>query len=268
MAPIITLTTDFGLQDEYVGVLKGVLLGRAPQASLVDLCHLVEPGDVAQAAFLLKAALPYFPAGTIHLAVVDPGVGTARRLLALRARDHLFVAPDNGLLTPFLDEDNTTTVVLSCPQLCLQPLSSTFHGRDILAPAAAALASGADLASLGRKTAGQDLVRLAWAKLQIDPIHGTISGSVLHIDRFGNLTTDIHRRDLAGLPGEPTAVRIVLKGTEIRGLATTYGERAAGTALALIGSRGFLEVAVNRGNAALLLGAVPGDPVLVHAGKQ
>jgi hypothetical protein len=265
MDPIITLTTDFGLQDEYVGVVKGVLLSRAPHARLVDICHQVEPGDIRQAAFLLRAAFPYFPAGTIHMAVVDPGVGTARKLLALQAGGHIFLAPDNGLLTPFFSTaPETTAVYLDCPELYLQPAGTTFHGRDILAPAAAALACGIPLAGLGRKANRDCLEKLAWPTLQIDPIHGTIIGSVLHVDRFGNLTTDIHQRDIAGLTQNPASVQIFYKERHIRGLSTAYGEFPPGAALALIGSRGCLEVAINRDNAARLLGGAVGDPVRVE----
>jgi len=270
MDPIITLTTDFGLLDEYAGVMKGVLLGRAPHARLVDLCHDVEPGNVARAAFLLQSAVPYFPAGTIHLAVVDPGVGTARNLLAMQAGGHIFLAPDNGLLTPFFSLDpGATAIYLDCPELYLHPVGTTFHGRDILAPVAAALACGVPLAGLGKVANRGCLEKLAGAALQIDRIHGTIIGSVLHTDRFGNLTTDIHQRDIAGLTQDPAAVQIFYKEKHIRGLSMAYGEHPPGAALALIGSRGRLELAVNRDNAARLLGGAVGDPVRVQTtGKK
>lgn len=269
MDPIITLTTDFGLLDEYAGVMKGVLLGRAPHARLVDICHSVEPGNVRQAAFLLRSAAPWFPAATIHLAVVDPGVGTGRRLLALKAGEHFFLAPDNGLLSPFFSADpDATAIYLDCPELYLRPTGTTFHGRDILAPAAAALACGTPLADLGRKAAVERLEKLSWPSLQIDPIHGTIIGSLLHLDHFGNLTTDIHQRDLAALTNDPASIRIFYKDKHISGLSTAYGEQAPGEMLALIGSRGLLELAANRDSAARLLGAAVGDPVRVRTGEN
>lgn len=269
MAPIITLTTDFGLRDEYVGILKGVLLGLAPQARLVDLCHTVEPQNIRQAAMLLHAAAPYFPAATIHLVVVDPGVGTARDLLALHAAGQFFVAPDNGVLTPFLTATASPCAVrLDCPELYLSPLSTTFHGRDILAPVAAALANSTPLSRLGREVERNSLEKLDWPKLHIDPIHGKINGSVLHIDHFGNLITDIRQSDLDGLTRDPDAVHILYKEKHIRGLSTAYGDHGPGELLALTGSRGCLELAANRGNAASLLGAAIGDPVRVETEKD
>ncbi|MGV1100130.1 SAM hydrolase/SAM-dependent halogenase family protein [Thiovibrio sp. JS02] len=264
MPPIITLTTDFGLRDEYVGVVKGILAAQAPQARVIDLCHQVAPQDVRQAAFLLRAAVPYFPAGTIHLAVVDPGVGTERELLILQAQGQCFLAPDNGLLAPFLADDSfQAAFVIDCPHLYQQPVSDTFHGRDILAPVAAALANGNTPAELGRMALKDDLKNLSSPQLQIDLIHGNIAGFVIHIDHFGNLTTNIRQRDLAAFPVWRSGLEIVCRGKRIDGLATTYGSFPEGKLLALLGSRGYLEVAVSRGNAAKLLGAAIGDPIQV-----
>lgn len=269
MPPMITLTTDFGLEDEYLGVIKGVIIGLAPQARLIDLCHTIRPQDIRQASFILQAAAPYFPKETIHLAVVDPGVGTDRRLLAVRAMGQIFLGPDNGILTPLLqDYLFAEAIVLDCPHLYRQPLSTTFHGRDILAPVAAALANGTGLSSLGTQALKENLIKLASPTLQIDRIHGNIAGSVIHIDHFGNLTTNIHQDDLAGLTADPASIQIFHKKQQVTGLASAYASGANGQVLALIGSRGYLELAVTNGNAARILGAEVDDPVRVTRGKE
>lgn len=268
-AIIITLTTDFGLQDEYVGVLKGVMLGLAPQAHLIDICHTIRAQDIRQAAFILQAAAPYFPKDTIHLAVVDPGVGTNRRLLAVRAMGQVFLGPDNGILSPFLNEQLfEEAICIDCPERYLAPLSTTFHGRDILAPVAAALANGAGLSSLGAHALKENLTKLASPTLQIDRIHGNIAGSVIHIDHFGNLTTNIHQRDLAGLTADPASIQIFHGKQQVTGLASAYATVPNGQILALIGSRGYLELAIAKGNAAQVLGAEVDDPVRVTREKD
>ncbi len=269
MSAIITLTTDFGLEDEYVGVLKGVVAGLAPQASLIDLCHTIRPQDIRQGAFILQAAAPYFPKDTIHLAIVDPGVGTNRRLIAVRAMGQVFLGPDNGILTPFLHEPLfKEAICIDCQERYLAPLSTTFHGRDILAPVAAALANGAGLSSLGTRTFKEKLIKLASPALQIDRIHGNIAGSVIHIDHFGNLTTNIHQRDLAELTADPASIQIFHKQQQVTGLASAYAAGLNGQVLALIGSRGYLELAVTNGSAARILGAEVDDPVRVTRGKK
>jgi hypothetical protein len=267
--PIITLTTDFGLEDEYVGVTKGVILGLAPQVQIIDLCHTIRPRDIRQASFILQAAAPFFPKETIHLAVVDPGVGTNRQLLAVRAMGQVFLGPDNGILTPFLqDQLFEEAIFLDCPHLYRRPLSATFHGRDILAPVAAALTNGAGLSRLGPPALKENLIKLASPTLQIDRIHGNIAGSVIHIDHFGNLTTNIHQRDLAGLTADPASIQIFHKQQQVTGLASSYASLPNGRVLALIGSRGYLELAASNGNAALLLRAAVDDPVRVTRGAE
>ncbi|HIJ78640.1 MAG: SAM-dependent chlorinase/fluorinase [Desulfobulbaceae bacterium] len=269
MSPIITLTTDFGLADEYVGVMKGIILGRAPQAKLVDICHKIKAQDIEQAAFVLQAAAPYFPPDTIHLVVVDPGVGTNRRLLALRAGGQYFVAPDNGVLTHFLTDDFfEEAVYLDCPRLYLTPLSNTFHGRDIMAPVAAALANNISFQDLGNNVIKEQLTKFILPELQIDAIHGNISGVVIQIDHFGNLTTNIHQRDIERLSLNPAEIEIVIKQKKISGLTSTYGTDTTGKLQGLIGSRGFLEIAVTGGSAAELLKTQNHDPVKVLAKKN
>jgi S-adenosylmethionine hydrolase len=264
MPPIITLTTDFGLTDEYVGVMKGVILGRAPAATLVDICHNIEAQDVEQAAFIIQAATPYFPPNTIHLVVVDPGVGTDRPLIALRAMDQYFVAPDNGVLTPFFRNDFfKEAIYIDCPQFYLTPPSNTFHGRDILAPVASALANNISFQDLGKPTIKQELKKLSLPELQIDVIHGTISGEVIQTDHFGNLTTNIHQRDIDRLSTNQANIEIFIRQKKISGLTSTYGTRLHGNVHGLIGSRGFLEIAAPQGNAAQLLNVEKNEPIQV-----
>lgn len=252
--PLITLLTDYGTQDIYAGVLHGVILGLAPGARVVDLTHQVAPQAVAQAAFLLEAAAPFFPEGTIHVAVVDPGVGSSRRLLCARTARATFLAPDNGLLTRVL-EPGAEVRSIEAAHLFLPRVSATFHGRDILAPVAARLALGLDPTEVGPPV--DDPVRLPLDA----PVRTAdrVAGRVVHVDRFGNIITNVAG---AGL-GEIAAVRV--GGVAIAGPACrAYADRPAGALLALVGSTGLLEVAAADGDAAARLGARPGDPVEVQ----
>jgi S-adenosylmethionine hydrolase len=256
VAALITFTTDFGLRDPYVAEMKGVILGIAGAAvQLVDITHEVQRHDVAEAALALEAAAPFFPAGTIHLAVVDPGVGTSRRGLAVAARGQLFVGPDNGLLTPFLAGDEWSAFELASPEHRLPVVSRTFHGRDVFAPAAAHLAGGLAPGRLGPVVG--DPVRLAWAEMR--EVAGAIAGSVVHVDRFGNLVTSIHADSVAGL-GEETRLRV--SGRLVR-MVGTYGDLDRGEVGVLRGSSGRLEIAAREASAAALLKARRGTPVLV-----
>ncbi len=264
--PVITLTTDFGLQDEYVGVMKGVILNRCPTATVIDLTHEIRPQDVQHGAFILEAAVPYFPRGTIHVVVVDPGVGTERDLLLLRGQDQFFLGPDNGVLSSFLDQNTAgDAYLIDCPEHYLSPVSNTFHGRDILAPVAAALANGVSPQKLGNKVIKTNLKKLAPSQLQIDSIHGNITGLVCRVDHFGNLTTNIQQKDVAQLGVLPEDLLIEIAGQQITGLAQTYGDSAPGTLTALFGSRHYLEVAIPQGNASDVLQTKVGDPVTVTA---
>lgn len=270
--PIVTLTTDFGSADGYVGAIKGVVLGICPQAQLVDITHEIAAQDILQAAFALYNAARFFPAGAVHLAVVDPGVGTDRRPLAVRAGNMHFVGPDNGLLT-LVAQPADPAVVLDNPAFCRRAaeIGYTFHGRDIFAPAAAHLAAGVPLAELG-SPAGERVTLSIPTPIQRDPY--TWSGEVLYRDHFGNAITNlgvlISKAD--GLELSPLAARAVptrlpagrarvtVRGRELL-LARTYGDVARGEPLALIGSGGLLEIAVRDGNAAAELGLEPGEPV-------
>ena len=259
MAGIVTLTTDFGLRDAYVAEMKGVMLGIAEAArrplQLVDVTHEVERHDITEGALALEAAAPFFPAGTVHLAVVDPGVGTARRGLVVTAGGHVFVGPDNGLFTPFLDGQDWRAFELAETAYRLPVVSRTFHGRDLFAPAAAHVASGLDPARLGPPVG--DPVRLAWPEVRA--VAGAVAGAVVHADRFGNLITSIHARTLA-----PVDADLVIRvgGREVP-LVGTYGDLSIGRPGALIGSSGRLEIAVREGSAATLLRARRGTAVVV-----
>jgi S-adenosylmethionine hydrolase len=270
--PIITLTTDFGLADAYVGALKGVLLSLNPAVTIVDITHQVRPQQVAQAAFLLGQVLPYFPVGTIHVVVVDPGVGTARRALALATPDMLLVGPDNGVLSAALPEvtrrragrqpgdvelaEGYRAVVIRRRRYMQSPVSATFHGRDVFAPAAAHLSLGVALEALGPSVGKVRALPPFRARRRPD---GALEGQVLHVDGFGNLVTDVHAEDLS-----TSRVEVSIGGQRIEGLTRTYDE---GPELkALIGSAGYLEVACRGGSAAYRLGVDVGAGVLVTEG--
>jgi S-adenosyl-L-methionine hydrolase (adenosine-forming) len=261
---IITLLTDFGLEDGYVAAMKGVIAGIAPDARLVDITHLVPPQDVAFARFRLLTVAPFFPAGTVHLAVVDPGVGTARRALGVRSRSgSLFVGPDNGVLTGALEADPPIAAVeLSEPGVWRTPdPSATFHGRDIFAPIAAHLAGGAALESLGRSIARDELVKLELPHWERVP--GGATGAIQAVDRFGNLISNVPGTALAGRGSWSAAI----SGRTLPG-HRTYGDVPPGSALALVGSHGFVELAVHRGDARRTLGAAVGDRVQIRCPDQ
>jgi S-adenosylmethionine hydrolase len=258
ISPIVTLTTDFGLQDGFVGILKGVIWSICPQARLADISHAVAAQDVRQGALLLRRAVPYFPPGTVHLAVVDPGVGTSRRGLAARMGAHFFVGPDNGLFGAVLADAEATRLPVAVVELTESrfwraEVSATFHGRDVFAPVAAHLANGVPLTDLG--PALKDPVRLALPQAE-----RTATGWTAHvsaIDAFGNLASDLPAGELP--PGGAVVVRCC--GRQIHGLVRSYGEREAGELVALVDSQGRLEIAVVNGSAARELGARLGDPI-------
>jgi S-adenosylmethionine hydrolase len=246
--PVIALLTDFGTRDHYAGTMKGVALGICPDATLVDISHEVAAHDVLGGALELAAAYRYFPAGTIFLVVVDPGVGSTRRGIAAEAGDYRFVAPDNGLLTAVLDEHPPKRVVELTERKYARPtVSRTFEGRDRFAPAAAWLAKGIDLAALGR-SAG------AIQRLDIPhPLVGAdrIDGQVLRVDRFGNLITNIDRKTFEKLAGGLLDIRI--GSHPVSRVVSTYADASPGEVCALFGSTDHLEVAANGANAAAAL---------------
>ncbi|MEW6387534.1 MAG: SAM-dependent chlorinase/fluorinase [Thermodesulfobacteriota bacterium] len=248
---IITLLTDFGTRDAYVASMKGVILGLNPQVRLVDLSHAVPPQDVRAGAFLLAAAAPYFPAQTIHLAVVDPGVGTPRRALAARCRGQYWVGPDNGLFhLIFIGATDLTRVSLENPAYFRPTVSATFQGRDLFAPVAAHLSLGVSLEQLGPPLT--DPVTLPLPLPTFTP--AAVHGEVIYVDHFGNLVTNLKMAEIkAWLAGESFSLH--LGALTFKRLSRTYGEAGPGEFLALEGSHGYLEVACNQDNAARRLGA-------------
>lgn len=264
---VITLLTDFGLRDEFAGVVKGVIYGINPMARIVDLSHGIDPQDIVQAAYLLRSAYRYFPPGTIHTAVVDPGVGSPRVVIAARQSGHFFIAPDNGLLSVIWEEDPPEEIVkVENRSLFLQPMSRTFHGRDIFAPVAAHLSLGMALNELGPDLTEADVIRLP----TIQPVmlgRRKMMGRVVSVDQFGNLITSLsekHIERLKDLSGRPDIV-IHVGGKCIECLSSTYAEVAQGRLTAMIGSRNYLEIAVNGGSAANCLNISKGASVEVCA---
>jgi len=269
MNTIITLTTDFGYVNEYVGVMKGVILAGAPDACIVDLTHGIPAQAVQEAAYILDASYEYFPAGTIHVVVVDPGVGSARRIVLLRAGGHLFLAPDNGVLTLLLAKERFESAYeVNRDDLFLKPVSNTFHGRDILAPVAAHLASGLPANEVGPQLSIEELTRLSLPAVTIDLERGSVEGVVVRVDGFGNLITNILQHALPGTDAgqQEAKISVTVKGRTIRGIQAAYDSVQPGTLLAIFGSRNYLEIAANRVNAAKILNAGPGDMVKISIG--
>ena len=260
---LITFLSDFGHDDWFVGVVHGVLCALAPEARIVDLAHSVPPGHIARGAFMLEAAAPDFPPGTVHLAVVDPGVGTGRRALAVAAHGQYFVGPDNGLLEWALGGTGARAHALTETRFFRAPVSRTFHGRDVFAPVAAALARGEPLAAFGPAIA--DPVRLP----AHDPVMrgDTLVGRVMFVDRFGNALTSLTAVSIAAAfgPGaDDASFEVSMVGRRIAGLARSYGDAPDGSLVAIIGSSGRLEIAQVGGPATLRLGLGGGDAVAVR----
>jgi hypothetical protein len=246
---IVTLTTDFGLEDPYVGMMKGVLLSAVPGLRLVDLTHGIGPQDVSAAAFFLAHSWRFFPAGCVHVCVVDPGVGSERRILVARQGTHAFVAPDNGLLGPVLDE-TARVFALEVGRFSLPQPSRTFHGRDVMAPTAARLAAGLEPAECGPEVGDWDRLRFA-APEQVSS--DELRGRVLVRDRYGNLITNVTANALAG--GADWIVECAGRDLPVR---SAYCDVPVGQALALVDSYGYMELAVRDGSAAERLGLGPG----------
>lgn len=251
---IITLTTDFGTASPYVAAMKGVILSRCPDVQLVDLSHAIPAQDVQHGAYFLRDALPWFPPDTIHLAVIDPGVGTGRKALCFQFEQYMLLCPDNGLVTHLPKPIQVRE--LNQREYWLQEVSSTFHGRDIFAPCAAALAQGVPLASLGSEVN-------AWKTLPVKAVKKNthiILGEIVFIDHFGNLITNIAATDLPS-----RTIEVITGSRVISGMKKTYGEAMPGDLIALASSAGYLEIAVVNGNAAELLNAGIGTPVEIKA---
>jgi hypothetical protein len=267
MPPVVALLTDFGSQDHYVGSLKGAILTVCREAILVDVAHELPVHDVAAGAFALASAWRDFPEGTIFLAIVDPGVGTSRRALAMEAEGRLFVGPDNGILSLVIEDaaGDVTVREITNGGMTRPQVSATFHARDVFGPVAGHLATGVPLGEVGPEVA--DPVRLAPPPAQAGA-SAEWSAQVLHVDRFGNLITNLRERDLDSVLSTVHDDRngvVVVLGAHVLPLALTYADVAEGEACALLGSSGRLEIAVNRGSAAAILAAGCGSPLRLRA---
>lgn len=261
---IITLLTDFGTEDPYAAIMKGVILRIHPEARIVDIGHAIAAQDVLQAALTLEFAWPYFPEGTVHTVVVDPGVGSRRAIVALQAGGSKFLAPDNGVLTPVLETGAESAHRVENRDLFLQPVSRTFHGRDIFAPVAARLAAGLSFDELGPSIPPATLQRLSIPKMTFDA-EGNPIGQIISIDHFGNLVTNLRwsriRNQIPDI-SEKT-LKFQVGSHKIDNLASTYADVEPGELLILVGSRGYLEISVCRGSARRTLQADIGTPVRV-----
>jgi len=258
---LITLTTDFGLQDAYVGQIKGAILRHNIKAVIIDLTHAIKPHDILGAAVVIRSSYHYFPKGSVHMVVVDPGVGSQRKILAMMTDNHVFIAPDNGTLT-FLLRKKKIQALHRVANRSLFPseISATFHGRDIMAPVAAALAGGMNISEVGPAISTGGCIQIEIPKTQLD--ENGITGRVIHIDRFGNIQTTITAGDLSLY--QPSSFNgIFIRSRKIKAISSTYSDTAAGELVALIDSSGLLEIAVNRGNAAAEIKCSIGDPVTV-----
>lgn len=255
---LITLTTDFGTADWFVGVMKGVILRLSPSVRIIDLTHAVPLGDVRAGAFALMAGCRFFPKGSIHVTVVDPGVGSQRRAIAVETEDHFFIGPDNGVLSWALKSERVRRIIALANDACfLKPVSRTFHGRDVFAPVAAHLSRGLSLGKLGPELA--DFQRLNWP--QPVSASGVLVGEVLYVDRFGNAITNIDAGNLESLG--PRRLQVRIGGRPGFLVADYYQVVRQGKSVAVLGSSGFLEIAVNGGNAARRFGLKAGVKVRV-----
>ncbi len=258
---IITLMSDFGTEEHYVACMKGVILTINPKATIVDITHDIAPHGIVQAAFVLRQIWPWFPPGTVHVVVVDPGVGTSRKILAGRYTDRVVVAPDNGVISlVHRDGQYQELRVVENRKYFGGPLSCTFHGRDVMAPVASHITAGVRLSDLGPLT--DHLQFLGLPAPRRDAV--SLTGEVLYIDHFGNLITNISVADVNSLAGRRGRLNVSLGERPIGILHMTYGDVEAGSPVALIGSTQMLEIAVNRGHAAEVFGAKVGDPVIVR----
>ena len=267
--PVISLMTDFGIKDGNVGVMKGVIWGICPSAQISDLGHMIAAQNVREAALVLARSAPYFPENSVHVVVVDPGVGTARRPMAARFGTQFYVGPDNGTITPLLDYAVSQGWVcefvhLNRPEFWLSKVSYVFHGRDIFSPVAAHIASGVPLNQLGESFS--DPVRL-----ELPKPHRTNTGwvgEIIHIDHFGNLASNIRIEDLGEYFNSMGKLHVQVCGEQIDGLVNTFGERAVGDLIALMGSTGNLIVSVVNGSAVVRLKAAVGNMVEVIIGEN
>jgi S-adenosylmethionine hydrolase len=258
--PLVTLTTDFGLNDHFVGTIKGVILDIAPEAEIVDVCHAVQAFDVLDGALTIAQAYSYFPNGTVHLVVVDPGVGTARRPILLSTGRHYFVAPDNGVLSlVYAREERLQVRHIDAAHYYRQPVSNTFHARDIFSPVAAYLAKGVEVAKFGEEIT--DFVRFNAPKPKAAEAN-TLRGVILKVDRFGNMITNFTPQDVPALfQANPPGFKILVGKREITEIHANYAGGAPNEVFGILGSMGYLEIAANRAAAAQIIGSGKGSEV-------
>ncbi|HXM96318.1 MAG TPA: SAM-dependent chlorinase/fluorinase [Candidatus Dormibacteraeota bacterium] len=259
--PIITLTTDYGTHDQLVGTLKGVILKINPDVTIVDITHNVVPYDLLDGALTIGSAYSYFPPKTIHLVVVDPGVGTERRPLLVSAQNQYFVGPDNGVLSVIYEREQDNLVVrhASAEHYYLQPVSKTFHGRDIFAPVAAWLSKGWQTSAMGEEI--QDYKRFALPRPK--EAEGSAQGVVMRVDAFGNLVTNFRAEDLPESSQNGGALNLKIGTHSVSRLVDTFARGGNDEPVAYVGSSGYLEIAVNKANAARKLGSGRGTPVVL-----
>jgi len=266
--PLITLLSDFGLKDPYVAEMKAVILRICPEARIIDVSHLIEKFNIRMGAFVLSSATRYFPKDTIHVAVVDPSVGTKRCALLVETKHAFYIGPDNGLLMLAAQREGIQHVyAITNPKLMLPHVSFTFHGRDVFAPAAAHLANRTPPSNFGQEIRDYTVPKFAKPILKA----AKLMGEILHIDDFGNIITNLMSKDLEKMGIEPRKLlSIKLKNKTLWNIrfCTAYGDVAAKTVLALIGSHGFLEIAVNQGNASNMLKTRVGDVVAVSSTRH
>jgi hypothetical protein len=255
--PIITLTTDFGTSDHLVGSMKGVILNINPAARIVDINHSVVPFDILDGALSLSSACAYFPSRTIHVVIVDPGVGTERRPILVSGEKHFFVAPDNGVLSPIYERESCTVRHVTAEHYFLNPISPTFHGRDIFAPTAGWLSKTFQTEAFGE--AITDFVRFTMPKAKSSG--QSVKGVVLRVDAFGNLMTNFTAEDIPIGTLGGGAIKISVNGKQVLKFAQTFASGSPGEPIAVLGSAGYVEIAVNRGSAARTLGANRGAEV-------
>lgn len=261
---VISLLSDFGLRDPYVAEMKAVILSIYPEARIVDISHDIEKYNVRMGAFLLAQAAPYFPRGTVHVAVVDPGVGTKRRPIIIEAERSLYVGPDNGVLMLSAQNEGIKHIhEITNKKYMLRPVSRTFHGRDLFSPAAAYLAKGASASSFGPEIRDPVIPSFAYPMVQGEEIRG----EVIHADGFGNLITNITKKQLKAVGiEEGDSLQAVLKGTSVNmKICSAYGDVPAKTPLAIMGGTGFLEFSVNQGDAAQSFKTRIGDNIIIKA---
>ena len=260
---LVTLTTDFGLQDEYVAVMKGVILSTCPYATILDLCHYISPQDVFGAAYILFSAYRFFPSGTVHVVVVDPGVGSTRRIICLKTDKYTFLAPDNGVLSFIVANEKPLSIInVTNRKYFLPEVSATFHGRDVFAPVVGHLMNGVAIEELGMEIS--DMVKIG-APVPVLSSNGVVEARVIYIDRFGNLITNINRDSLESVQIDERSrkLSITVANCRLKEISRSYSAVKEGELVALFGSAGYLEIAVNKANAKEVLNVKNGDSVTV-----